>query len=67
MRRLSSRHIFAAAILLFELPILAPIIVCALVTGLIAAAAERLVAVRTTLENIPLPDVTIRHRYSAPI
>lgn len=67
MRRLSSRHIFAGIILLLELPILAPIVFGAIVTGLIAIIADRLTALRTTLVNLPVPDITVRHQHTASI
>jgi hypothetical protein len=67
MRRIAPRHVFAAFILTLELPILAPIMVGAIITGVVAAAVELWARTRTTLANLPTPAVTVRHEHSAPI
>jgi hypothetical protein len=66
MRRLSIRHLLAGIMLVLQLPILAPFIVCALVTGLVAMLVDRLTALHSTLATLRLPEVTIRHQHSSP-
>ncbi len=56
MRLPAGRHVFAAVMLLLELPILAPIIFCAAVTGLAALVIERFARLRTTLATARVRD-----------